>query len=97
MYKFVKSASATGKMMSYGDQRLNSVCARTKLGGFVMDEVIAHPDLQGFDINRRRTSPIRLGIGVSKEDALILAKDLVANIHKYHFTNDVYEVDALLF
>lgn len=97
MYQFIQSEKSCAKMMSYGSDELNEHCARTKIVGFIFDQVVPRPDLHGFDINKRRESPCRLGIGLSKEDALFLAKDIVANFKKYHFTDSPIEVDAIVF
>ena len=97
MFHFVESVTQSSKMMSYGDKKLDTACARTRICGLVFDQVIERPDTKGFDIHRCRASPLRLCLGVSREDALALAKDFVANVDKYQFTDDPLDADELVF
>ena len=96
--KFAVATDEASLTMSYGDSFCDTSVPRPRLAGIVLDEVVPRPDRQSFDHKCRRDSPLRLVFGCrTKEELLVIGKDIVDNVDKYQFPGNEYEADKLVF
>jgi len=96
--KFAVATDEASLTMSHGDSFCDTSVPRPRLAGIVLDEVVPRPDRQSFDHKCRRDSPLRLVFGCrTKEELLVIGKDIVDNVDKYQFPGNEYEADKLVF